>query len=93
MVVNASSKDPVAEIRKVTDGRGADVVIEAVGSAKTFTNCIESIRGGGRISVVGVFPPGNIEISMKKMLLQNLQIRMGLGVCRSIVRRGDAMAG
>lgn len=78
IVVNASSKSPVDEIMNATDGRGADVVIEAVGSAKTLSNCIESVRGGGHISIVGVFPPGNVEISLKKMLLQNLQIRVGL---------------
>lgn len=78
IVINASSMNPVDEIKRATDGRGADVTIEAVGSAKTLQNCIESIRGGGHISIVGVFPPGTVEISMKKMLLQNLQIKMGL---------------
>ncbi len=78
IVINANGKNPVDEIKNATEGRGADVVIEAVGSAKTLSNCIESVRGGGHISIVGVFPPGNVEISLKKMLLQNLQIRMGL---------------
>jgi len=72
-------KNPVDEIKNATEGRGADVVIEAcVVAPKTLSNCIESVRGGGHISIVGVFPPGNVEISLKKMLLQNLQIRMGL---------------
>jgi alcohol dehydrogenase len=78
MIINSRKTDILEEIKRITDGRGADVTIEAVGSAETLNYCIESVRGGGNISIVGVFPPGMVEISMKKMLIRNIQIRMGL---------------
>jgi len=78
IVINSSKVDILKEIKRITDGGGADVTIEAVGSAETLNYCIESVRGGGNISIVGVFPPGMVEISMKKMLIRNIQIRMGL---------------
>ncbi len=78
IVINSSNTDILEEIKRITDGRGADVAIEAVGSAETLNHCIESVRGGGNISIVGVFPPGMVEMSMKKMLIRNIQIRMGL---------------
>jgi alcohol dehydrogenase len=78
VVINAGEQDPVAEIKKITNGRGADVTIEAVGSAKTLQYCIESVRGGGKISIVGVFASGPVEMPLRQMLLQNLQIRIGL---------------
>jgi threonine dehydrogenase-like Zn-dependent dehydrogenase len=78
IVINSSNTDILEEIKRITDGRGADVAIEAVGSAETLNHCIESVRGGGNISIVGVFPPGMVEMSMKKMVIRNIQIRMGL---------------
>jgi threonine dehydrogenase-like Zn-dependent dehydrogenase len=78
VVINSRKMDILQEIKRITDGQGADVTIEAVGNAETLNYCIESVRGGGNISIVGVFPPGMVEISMKKMLIRNIQIRMGL---------------
>ena len=78
IIINSGKTDILEEIKRITDGRGADVTIEAVGSAETLNYCIESVRGGGNISIVGVFPPGMVEISMKKMLIRNIQIKMGL---------------
>jgi alcohol dehydrogenase len=76
--INSSERVPAAEIKKITDGQGADVVIEAVGSFVTFQNCIESVKAGGNISIVGGFPPGMDEISIREIWIQSPQIRMGL---------------
>jgi 2-desacetyl-2-hydroxyethyl bacteriochlorophyllide A dehydrogenase len=40
-----------------TDGRGADVVIEAVGRPATYKQSIELVRRGGRILAYGAAPP------------------------------------
>jgi 2-desacetyl-2-hydroxyethyl bacteriochlorophyllide A dehydrogenase len=45
--------EPVLE---ATDGRGADVVIEAVGSVRTYTQAIEMARRGGRVLAYGAAP-------------------------------------
>ena len=47
--------DPVAAIRKLTDGRGVDVAIEALGQQVTFESCLRSIRPGGTLSSLGVY--------------------------------------
>ena len=47
--------DPVAAIKKLTDGRGVDVSIEALGEQETFENCLRSTRVGGTISSLGVY--------------------------------------
>ena len=47
--------DPVAEIKALTDGRGADVAIEALGRQETFENALRSIRPGGTLSSLGVY--------------------------------------
>jgi threonine dehydrogenase-like Zn-dependent dehydrogenase len=47
--------DPVAAIRRLTDGRGADVAIEALGQQVTFEQALRSVRPGGVVSSLGVY--------------------------------------
>jgi len=47
--------DPVPEIKRLTDGRGVDVAIEALGSQETFENALRAIRPGGTLSSLGVY--------------------------------------
>ncbi|MFH1920227.1 MAG: galactitol-1-phosphate 5-dehydrogenase [Planctomycetota bacterium] len=47
----------VAEILQQTGGRGADVVIEAVGLPDTVATAIASVRKGGRVGLVGNLTP------------------------------------
>ena len=54
--------DPLAEnaterLLQATEGRGADVVIEAVGRPATYKQAIELVRRGGRILAYGAAPP------------------------------------
>ena len=55
VVLNPTEVDVVAEIKKLTDGRGVDVAIEALGRQETFENALRSIRPGGILSSLGVY--------------------------------------
>jgi len=46
--------DPVAEVKKLTGGRGVDYVIEAVGNVKTYEQAWEMLRPGGTMSAFGI---------------------------------------
>src|SRR3954454_1385748 len=46
-LVDASAGDPVEAIRELTGGRGADVVVEAIGRAATFRQATEIAADGG----------------------------------------------
>jgi threonine dehydrogenase-like Zn-dependent dehydrogenase len=46
--------DPVAEVMRLTDGRGADYAIEAVGTVKTYEQAFAMLRRGGRLSAFGI---------------------------------------
>ncbi len=52
-LVNASVDDPVDSVRRETDGRGADVVIEAAGNPKAFRTTTEAVRPGGQVIWLG----------------------------------------
>jgi len=47
-------EDPAETVRALTEGLGADVVIEAVGLPETFELCTELVRPGGHVANIGV---------------------------------------
>ena len=54
-VVDFKAGDPVKAIRELTDGRGVDVAIEALGTQGTFESALRSLRPGGTLSSLGVY--------------------------------------
>jgi threonine dehydrogenase-like Zn-dependent dehydrogenase len=55
VVIDARDADPVAAIKKLTEGRGVDVAIEALGQQTTFENALRATRPGGTLSSLGVY--------------------------------------
>jgi alcohol dehydrogenase len=55
VTIDPAAVDAVAAIRGLTDGRGADVAIEALGSQTTFEAALRSVRPGGTLSSLGVY--------------------------------------
>jgi S-(hydroxymethyl)mycothiol dehydrogenase len=55
--VNSRSADPVAAIRGLTEGNGADVVIEAVGRPETYKQAFYARDLAGTVVLVGVPTP------------------------------------
>ena len=55
VLIDYREQDPVAEIRRLTEGRGADVTIEALGRQETFENALRATRAGGIVSSLGVY--------------------------------------
>jgi threonine dehydrogenase-like Zn-dependent dehydrogenase len=55
VTLNIHDGDPVPEIKRLTEGRGADVAIEALGLQETFENALRAIRPGGTLSSLGVY--------------------------------------
>lgn len=54
-VVDFKAGDPVEQIMALTDGRGADVAIEALGTQGTFESALRVLRPGGTLSSLGVY--------------------------------------
>ena len=55
VVIDFMQEDPVAKVKRLTEGRGADVAIEALGIQETFENCLRSVRPAGVVSSLGVY--------------------------------------
>jgi alcohol dehydrogenase len=52
--INSAQEDAIEKIKSLTNGKGVDVAIEAVGVPETFELCQEIIAPGGRIANIGV---------------------------------------
>jgi alcohol dehydrogenase len=55
VAINPDEVDAVAAIKRLTDGRGADVGIEALGRQETFEAALRAVRPGGTMSSLGVY--------------------------------------
>ena len=55
-VIDAGAEDAVAAVKAVTEGRGADYVIEAVGSIPTYRQAFDMVRRGGTLVAYGAAP-------------------------------------
>lgn len=69
--------DPRAVVDEVTDGRGADAAIEAVGSAAATRTAADLLRAGGRIGAVGVHTEPHLALSPGEMYDRNLSYAAG----------------
>jgi len=55
LVVDHTRTNAVDEIRAITNGRGVDVAIEALGTQDTFESALRVLRAGGTLSSLGVY--------------------------------------
>jgi S-(hydroxymethyl)glutathione dehydrogenase / alcohol dehydrogenase len=73
--VNAAKEDVTAFGKRMTAGRGVDVVIEAAGSPAAFRNTTEAVRPGGQIIWLGKVDVNN-DVSFRwGSLMQEKRIR------------------
>jgi len=55
VTLDPTTQDVVAELHRLTDGRGVDVAIEALGRQETFEAALRGLRPGGTLSSLGVY--------------------------------------
>jgi len=75
--VLASAPDWREAVKDLTEGRGADVTVEAVGVPETFQMALELVRPGGHVANVGVHGKP-VELHLEDLWIQNLTITTGL---------------
>lgn len=77
-VINARDDNVVEQVWKATKNEGADVAIEAIGSPEAVLQAVKSVRRGGTVSVVGLFP-GPVEFPIHETSFYGVKLNMGLG--------------
>ncbi|MDD4787515.1 MAG: alcohol dehydrogenase catalytic domain-containing protein, partial [Pirellulales bacterium] len=77
--ISPDDVDAVAEVRKLTGGRGADIVMEAVGLKTTVGWALQIVRKGGAVGLVGNLAP-TVELPLQTVVTRELTL---LGSCAS----------
>ena len=74
-IVAERGNDGVARILEMTDGIGADAVLECVGTEESMLQAISSTRPGGHVSYVGV--PHAMKLDMEKVFPTHVHLQGG----------------
>ncbi len=85
--VSITSREPTAPVRDATEGRGADAVIEAVGSPGATRLAVDLVRAGGTISAIGVHTEEAFAFSPAEAYAKNLTYRAGRAPVRASMER------
>jgi threonine dehydrogenase-like Zn-dependent dehydrogenase len=73
--VDIGARHPATATAEATEGRGADVVIDAVGSVPAFESAIDVVRRGGRVVVLGVYAGESVELQLGVFWARALDVR------------------
>lgn len=79
-VIDIRERNPQTALADMTSGRGADVVLEAVGSTEAFELSIDTVRRGGRVVVAGVYAGESTELQLGVYWARALEVRFA-GIC------------
>ncbi len=80
VAVNPRERHPQIAISQATGGRGADVVLEAVGSPQAFESAVDLGRRGGTVVVVGVYAGETVEVQLGVWWARAVTVRFS-GIC------------
>jgi len=74
-IVTERGDDGVARVRELTDGVGADAVLECVGTAESMQQAIRSARPGAHVGFVGV--PHGVTIEGTQLFRSHVAVHGG----------------
>ena len=74
--VHLAHDDVRASVKAATEGRGADLAVDAVGHPEAFDLACRLTRNAGTVSVVGVYAE-RMEVHMAMVWLKSLTVRTG----------------
>jgi alcohol dehydrogenase len=77
VVVNPQREDALAIVQELTNGLGADVAIEAVGTPEAFELTVSLARAGGHIANIGVHGKP-VTLHLEELWIKDMTITTGL---------------
>lgn len=85
--VDFQAEDPIDRIQEETGGRGADAVVEAVGTPQASRLAFDLVRPGGTIAAVGVHVEDHLAFAPGEAYDKNLTYRAGRCPARAYMNR------
>lgn len=86
-VILASGVELMREVLRLTEGRGVDVALEAVGRDETVNGAIDCVRKGGTVVLVGNIAP-QVTLPLQKVVTRQIRLQ---GSCASSGEYPQAM--
>ncbi len=83
----ATPEDAPRLVRELTEGRGADAVLEAVGAGPALELAIDLLRPGGTISIAGYHTADVFPLPIQAAYRKNLTLKIGRCHARSSIDR------
>jgi threonine dehydrogenase-like Zn-dependent dehydrogenase len=80
-IVSERREEGIARVKELTDGVGADAVLECVGTGESVVQAAQSARPGGMVGWVGA--PHGVELRMQDLFWRNVGIFGGAAPVRS----------
>lgn len=80
--LDPATDDVVAEVRRLTGGKMADVVIEAVGERETLEQTVGLVKNGGTVMLIGWTGNAADPFDLTNTTFKELTILGTLGFCR-----------
>jgi L-iditol 2-dehydrogenase len=78
-ILRGDDPDLIAKIQALTEGRGPEIAVEAVGAQKTIQTAINVVRKGGTVTLIGNLSP-TVELPLQTVVTRQLRL---LGSCAS----------
>ncbi|MDP9037803.1 MAG: galactitol-1-phosphate 5-dehydrogenase [Acidobacteriota bacterium] len=91
--VNSGDADAMGELMAATGGRGADCVLECVGTSATVQLAVEAVRKGGTVTLVGNVAPV-VELPLQSVVTRQVRLQGSCAssgeypACLSLMSRG-----
>ncbi len=76
---SGSTSEIVSQVLDVTNGRGAEIAVEAVGAQEPMNTAIECVCSGGTVTLIGNVSP-RVEVPLQRVVSRQLRL---LGSCAS----------
>jgi L-iditol 2-dehydrogenase len=86
--IAASGADLTQEVLRLTEGRGVDVVLEAVGRNETVATAVDCVRKGGAVTLIGNITP-QVTLPLQKVVSRQIRLQ---GSCASAGEYPEAIA-
>lgn len=74
-VINARETDVVKRVAELTDGKGAQVVIDTAGAEITVKQTVDVVKRGGTIVLVGMTPKNEVSFNFMKLMGKEGQVK------------------
>lgn len=74
VVINSKKEDSVKKVMELTDMKGVDAVLEAVGIEITVQQAMKMVKKGGRVAVIGMLVP-KMELEMLNAAVKETEIK------------------